>query len=76
MITTELTNFSSVVEAPYPYFGRGKRTGNVVLFTGVNTGTAVHIEEISAYPMGYYSETWTEEEFTRITKGEIKITIS
>lgn len=72
MVKTEFLIETISPEAKYPYFGISKRTGNVVLFTGVNTGIVVH-HATSTYGLGHHSTEWSEDGFSRIISGTLQI---
>lgn len=55
------------VERTYPYFGRSKNNGLIVLFFSEKTGlTCNNI----GYAVGFYSTTWYEKDFILI-QGQV-----
>ena len=54
----------------YPYIGEGKRSGNIVLFTGKRTGVVIVEGEsvVDKYQVGYKCNTWDEAQFKNITR--------
>lgn len=58
-----------VNKSNYPYVGRSKASGVIVLFTGYNTGVVLLD---NGYAIGYQTDQWREETFERIDKITIE----
>jgi hypothetical protein len=58
----------------YPYLGIAHATGQVVLFTGRDTGTLLIVGSSRCF-VGEHCECWAESNFSRLD-AEIRITLS
>lgn len=56
---------------PYPKLMKCKHSDLIVLFTGINTGTAIN-DPIEQYDLGFFSSNWSSSDFEQYD-GEITL---
>ncbi len=63
---------SKLISKPiYPYLGKGRVTGNIILFIKKRTGMLVKGGNSNSLALvGAYSTNWPEESFNSLSKGE------
>ena len=68
MIESKVEMYDQEDSLEYPYLAESKVFASVVLFEAPGTGCIVY-KGNGTYPVGHYSTSWNEDNFTPLPKG-------
>lgn len=68
MIESKVEMYDQEASLEYPYLAKSDATGAIVLFEAPRMGCIV-CKGGCAYPVGYYTTSWSEDAFTPLPKG-------